>query len=72
MSRITTIAELEAIYGQPGKTSTVKEVTHITPHYRAFIAASPFALLATGGLRVSTARRAVTSPVSCGYTTSAP
>jgi len=32
---ITTVAELEAAYGQPGEASTVKEVARITPHYRA-------------------------------------
>jgi uncharacterized protein len=49
MSTITTLAELEAIYGLPGETSTVKEVDHLTPHYRVFIEKSPFALLATSG-----------------------
>jgi uncharacterized protein len=49
MSVITTIAELEAIYGFPGETSLVKEVDHITPHYRTFIDLSPFAVLATSG-----------------------
>jgi len=49
MSTIATIAELEAIYGFPGETSTVKEVDRITPHYRAFIERSPFVTLATGG-----------------------
>src|SRR5690242_12830606 len=46
---ITTIAELEALYGQPNEASTVKEVGYITPHYRAYIEASPFAVLATSG-----------------------
>ncbi len=46
---ITTIAELEALYGQPNEASTVKEVDYITPHYRAYIEASPFAALATCG-----------------------
>src|SRR5690349_13064063 len=46
---ITTIEELEAIYGQPAETSLVKEVPRITPHYRAMLEASPFALLATSG-----------------------
>ncbi len=46
---IATIADLEAIYGQPGETSTVKEVARITPQYRAYIEASPFATLATAG-----------------------
>lgn len=49
MAILSTIEELEAIYGQPGETSTVKEVDWITPHYRAFIEASPFAVLATSG-----------------------
>jgi PPOX class probable FMN-dependent enzyme len=47
--KITTIAELEALYGQPNEASTVKEVDYITPHYRAYIDASPFAVLATCG-----------------------
>ena len=46
---LTTVAELEAIYGQPGETSIVKEVARITPHYRAYIEASPYAALATSG-----------------------
>src|SRR6185369_15853350 len=33
----------------PGEASTVKEVDWITPHYRAFIEASPFVSLATSG-----------------------
>ena len=47
--KIATIAELETLYGQPNEASTVKEVGYITPHYRAYIEASPFAVLATGG-----------------------
>lgn len=49
MAIITSIEELEAIYGLPAETSTVKEVDRVTPHYRALIAASPFAVLATSG-----------------------
>jgi PPOX class probable FMN-dependent enzyme len=49
MPIVTTIAELEAIYGLPMETSTVKEVDRITPHYRAFIDVSPFLVLATSG-----------------------
>src|SRR5438045_2807545 len=45
---ITTVEELEAIYGTPGETSIVKETDHVTAHYRALIEASPFAMLATG------------------------
>src|SRR5580704_10373091 len=46
---LTTIAELEALYGYPVEAATVKEVDRITPHYRAYIEASPFATLATSG-----------------------
>jgi PPOX class probable FMN-dependent enzyme len=49
MTLVTTLDELESLYGHPGETSTVKEVDRITPHYAAFITASPFAALATGG-----------------------
>src|SRR4051812_45051670 len=49
MPIIRTVDELEAIYGVPREASTVKEVRHITPPYRALIQASPFAVLATGG-----------------------
>jgi uncharacterized protein len=49
MSRITTVEELEALYGEPAEPSIVKEVPRLTPHYRAMIEASPFALLATVG-----------------------
>jgi uncharacterized protein len=49
MSIVTSTAELEAIYGLPGETSLVKEVAYIAPPYRAYIEASPFAVLATSG-----------------------
>ena len=49
MSILTSVAELEALYGLPGETSTVKVTDGITPHYRAFIEASPFVALATSG-----------------------
>src|SRR5262245_16719267 len=49
MAVIATIAELEAIYGFPGETSTVKEVDRITPQYRTYIELSPFVTLATSG-----------------------
>jgi PPOX class probable FMN-dependent enzyme len=49
MNTITTVTELEALYGHPLETSTVKETDRIMPQYRALIAASPFAVLATAG-----------------------
>jgi len=44
---IETIAQLEALFGQPGEASIRKEVAFLHPAYRALIAASPFAVLAT-------------------------
>lgn len=49
MTIITTIDELEALYGQPGETSTVKEADWLTPQYRTLMEASPFVALATAG-----------------------
>lgn len=49
MSVVTTIEQLEAIYGFPGESSTVKVADHITPSYRVLIEKSPFAALATSG-----------------------
>lgn len=49
MADITTCEELETLYGLPGESSLVKEVDHLTPHYRALIEASPFLALATSG-----------------------
>ncbi|TAJ88020.1 pyridoxamine 5'-phosphate oxidase family protein [Reyranella sp.] len=46
---LKTEAQLEAIYGKPAEAATVKEVNWITPHYRAYIEASPYAALATSG-----------------------
>ncbi|MES2642101.1 MAG: pyridoxamine 5'-phosphate oxidase family protein [Myxococcota bacterium] len=46
---LTTIEQLEALYGAPGEASTVKEVDRVTPHYRALMDASPFVALATAG-----------------------
>jgi len=47
--RITDPQALQALYGEPGQASLAKEVDHIHPHYRAFIEAAPFAVLATSG-----------------------
>jgi hypothetical protein len=49
MSIVTSVAELEALYGPPNEASTAKEIAYITPHYRTYIEASPFASLATSG-----------------------
>jgi len=56
MTTIDTVAQLEALFGQPGEASLKKEVPYLHPSYQALIAASPFAVLATlgpGGLDAS-------------------
>ena len=45
---ITTEAELRALYGEASGLSVDKVIDHIDPHCRAFIAQSPFFVLATG------------------------
>ncbi|MGE0658706.1 MAG: pyridoxamine 5'-phosphate oxidase family protein [Reyranellaceae bacterium] len=49
MTRVTTLEQLEEIYGRPLETSLVKETDRLTPQYRRLIEASPFATLASCG-----------------------
>ncbi len=49
MTVISTIEQLEAIYGFPNDASTVKVADRVTPAYRVLIETSPFAALATCG-----------------------
>ena len=49
MSTIATIEQLEAIYGEPNETSTVKVADRVTSQYLRLIDRSPFAALATSG-----------------------
>jgi PPOX class probable FMN-dependent enzyme len=44
---ITTEARLREIYGPPSPRAAAKQIDHIDRHCRTFIAASPFALIAT-------------------------
>ena len=46
---ITSIAALEQLYQAPNPNSLLKEIDHINAHYRAFIDAAPFAVLASVG-----------------------
>jgi uncharacterized protein len=46
---VTSVEQLEAIYGQPSGAAVWKEVDHITPEYRAFVEAAPFFALSTCG-----------------------
>jgi PPOX class probable FMN-dependent enzyme len=47
--QVSDIATLESLYGAPIGASLVKEVDYLHPHYRKFIEAAPFAVLATSG-----------------------
>src|ERR1700736_1199484 len=49
VSVVSTIEQLEAIYGFPNDASTVKVADRVTPAYRALMDQSPFAALATCG-----------------------
>jgi len=49
MSLITSVEQLEALYGLPGEASIAKELDHVIREYAAFIEASPFVALATSG-----------------------
>lgn len=46
---ITSEAELDAIYGASPEAAIIKELDHISDHYRTFIEASPFMIMATSG-----------------------
>ena len=46
---VTTVEQLDALYGAPSRNALVKELDHISDHYRAFIEAAPFVVLATAG-----------------------
>ena len=48
-NRITSIEELEAIYGEPMPRSLAKEIDYISDHYRAFVEKAPFVTVATCG-----------------------
>ncbi len=47
--QITSVDELETLYGLPSGAAVWKEIDHINAQYRAFIEASPFFVLASVG-----------------------
>jgi predicted pyridoxine 5'-phosphate oxidase superfamily flavin-nucleotide-binding protein len=49
MPMLTTLAQLEALYGQPHERAVRKEIGYINEDYRAFIEAAPFGVLVTAG-----------------------
>lgn len=46
---VTSVEQLEALYGQPKGGAVYKEIDHISDHYRAFIEKSPFVVVSTSG-----------------------
>ena len=53
---ISSVEDLEALYGEASPRSLIKEIDYISDHYRAFIEKSPFVVLASigpGGLDCS-------------------
>ena len=65
-STVSTIAELEAIYGEPLAQSLVKEIDYISDHYRVFIEKSPFMVLASVAEEGSIVHPGGTPPGSSG------
>lgn len=49
METVTSIEQLEQLYGSPVETSLIKVTSEITPLQREYVEASPFVLLATIG-----------------------
>lgn len=49
MTVVTSVEELNRLYGEPGEASLVKVTDFLLPEYRAMIEASPFMTLATVG-----------------------
>ncbi|WP_343583361.1 pyridoxamine 5'-phosphate oxidase family protein [Herbaspirillum sp.] len=46
---ISTLEQLEALYGQPTERALRKEIDHLNEDYQAFVKASPFVVLASAG-----------------------
>ena len=46
---VTTMAQLEALYGEKKPSSVVKEIDYVNGSYRKLIEAAPFVAVATGG-----------------------
>jgi uncharacterized protein len=49
MKPVTSVEELQALYGAPGEASLIKVTSSLTPEYRQMLEASPFVALATVG-----------------------
>jgi uncharacterized protein len=49
MHRITTLEQLDALYGEPVQAAITKEIDYISDHYKTFIDKAPFVVGATVG-----------------------
>lgn len=49
MTDITTVEQLEDLYGPIHEAARIKEIDHITDHYRAYIEAAPLMVIASVG-----------------------
>src|SRR5215470_4839231 len=49
LTKVTTIEQLEELYGAPSQAAIVKEINYISDHYRAFIERAPFVIVASSG-----------------------
>jgi PPOX class probable FMN-dependent enzyme len=49
MHQITTLEQLDALYGPPVQPAVAKEIDHVSEHYKAFIDKAPFVVVATVG-----------------------
>jgi PPOX class probable FMN-dependent enzyme len=49
MQTITTLEQLDALYGTPVQAAVAKEIDYISDHYKAFIDKAPFVVVATVG-----------------------
>jgi uncharacterized protein len=49
MPRISTLEELDALYGEPVQAAIAKEIDYISDHYKVFIDKAPFVVIATVG-----------------------
>ena len=68
---VTSEEALRALVGRPSELAIRKEISHLDAHCRAFIARSPFVLIATSGAsgRATSRPRAI-RPASCRCWTS--
>ena len=49
MHRITTLEQLDALYGAPVQAAITKEIDYVSDHYKTFIDKAPFVVVATVG-----------------------